>query len=222
VATAQSDVYRQLKHSITNFELRPGAPLVEGELSERYGVSRTPVREALRQLELEGFVLASAGRGRFVRDISLRDYEDVSQVRLALEDLAVVQACERAEDGAIAELRTSWDGADPASPDGSYVYADERFHSGVASLSSNDFLVDELARVNDRIRIIRLTDFTDEARIATVREEHDAILSAVGDRDAERARELMRSHIVRSQGNVRELIARALERAYLDSPKGGR
>src|SRR4051794_11188224 len=207
MGNSQDDVYRQLKHSITNFEFRPGARLVEDDLSERYGVSRTPVREALRQLEREGLVVASAGRGRFVRDIALRDYEDVSQVRLALEDLAVAQACERADDAAIDELRATWDGNEPAA-DGSYVYADERFHTGVARLSRNDFLIDELSRVNDRIRIIRLTDFTDGTRIKTVQKEHDAILVAMRGRDTEKAASLMRRHIERSHANVRELIAR--------------
>jgi DNA-binding GntR family transcriptional regulator len=219
MATSQHDVYRQLKQSITNFEFRPGARLVEDDLSARYGVSRTPVREALRQLEREGLVVASAGRGRLVRDISLRDYEDVSRVRLALEELAVAQACDRAKDEAVDELRQSWDGTRDAPADGSYVFADERFHSGVAQLSNNEFLVDELARVNDRIRIIRLTDFTDEQRIKTVREEHDAILAAILARDCDHATALMRSHIERSHANVRQLIGRALERAYLDSPK---
>src|SRR3954451_23356648 len=103
--TSQDEIYRQLKQSITSFEFRPGERLVEDDLSTRYGVSRTPVREALRQLEREGLGVASPARGRFVRDIALRDYEDVSQVRLALEELAVIQACERATGDAVEELR---------------------------------------------------------------------------------------------------------------------
>lgn len=219
MTSSHSDVYRRLKHSITNFEFRPGRRLVEDELSVRYGVSRTPVREALRQLEQEGLVVAPPGRGRFVREISLRDYEDVSFVRLALEDVAVIQACERASDEAISALQSSWDASPDHSADGSYVYADERFHSGVADLSDNAFLRDSLARVNDRIRIIRLTDFTNADRIEIVQVEHQAILGAVLERDVEQARRRMRSHIERSGANVRELIARALEHAYLDTPK---
>lgn len=218
MTTSQHDVYRQLKQSITNFELRPGARLVEDDLSERYGVSRTPVREALRQLEREGLVNASFGRGRFVREIALRDYEDVSRVRLVVEALAVSQATERAMDEAIDELRGSWDIEDSPA-DGSYVQADELFHNGIARLSNNGFLIDEFARIGDRIRIIRVTDFTDAGRISIVRAEHDAILAAIRNRDAERAGALMRTHIERSQANIRELIGRALERAYFDTPQ---
>ncbi len=214
---SQHDVYRQLKQSITNFEFRPGARLVEDDLSELYGVSRTPVREALRQLEREGLVVASFGRGRFVREIALRDYEDVSRVRLVLEALAVAQATERASSDAIDDLRATWDSEDSPA-DGSYVHADERFHSGIATLSNNGFLIDEFARIDDRIRIIRVTDFTDAERITIVRNEHQAILAAIWARDAERADFLMRTHIERSQANIRELIGRALERAYFESP----
>ena len=217
MATSQHDVYRQLKQSITNFEFRPGARLVEDDLSELYGVSRTPVREALRQLEREGLVVASFGRGRFVREIALRDYEDVSHVRLALEALAVAQATERASNDAIDELRATWD-IEGSPADGSYVHADERFHNGIATLSDNGFLIDELARIGDRIRIIRVTDFTDATRITIVRNEHDAILAAIQAREAENASFLMRTHIERSQANIRQLIGRALERAYFDNP----
>jgi len=216
MTTVQRAVYQQLKHSITSFELRPGARLVEDDLAEQFGVSRTPIREVLRSLEQEGLVVGSGGRGRFVREISLHDYEDVSRARLALEDLAVVQACERSSDEAIDRLRATWDGEEAV--DGSYVHADERFHCGIARLAENAFVIDTLARVNDRIRIIRVTDFTDAERIQTVRTEHDAILAAVQQRDAERARAAMRSHIEGSYTNIRSLIARALERAYLDIP----
>lgn len=216
MAKAQSEIYDQLKYAITGFVLRPGSRLVEDELAERYGVSRTPVRQVLHQLEQEGLVVGTPARGRFVRDISLRDYEDVSRVRLELEDLAVVQACERGSDEDISELSHTWDAEDTES--GGYVYADERFHTGVARLSANAFLIDELSRVNDRIRIIRVTDFTDLTRIATVRKEHGEILEAIRDRDTPAARALMRQHIEHSQANIRELIARALEHAYLDSP----
>ena len=87
---------------------------------------------------------------------------------------------------------------------------------GIAELSRNLFLVDSLNRVNDRIRIIRITDFTAQSRIAIVQKEHDAILVAMLKGDSEKARSLMRAHIERSHANIRELIARALERAYLD------
>lgn len=222
MTTAQFDVYRQLKAEITSFGLRPGASLVEAELSERYGVSRTPVREALRQLEREGLVVALANRGRAVRDISLRDYEDISLARLALEDLAVQQACERASDEAIAALAEKWDVPEAGSADGSYVYTDESFHSGIARLSGNEFLIGELDRINDRIRIIRLTDFTHEDRIEVVRADHAAVLEAMRARDVDRARELMRDHIERSHANIRGIIARALERTYLETPSVGR
>jgi DNA-binding GntR family transcriptional regulator len=221
MTSSHSDVYVALKYAITNFELKPGSRLVEGALSARYGVSRTPVREALHQLEQEGLVVTRDVRGRFVRDLDLHDYEDVSRVRLSLEELAVVQACERADGAAIAQLAETWDDvASSGGVDGDYVYADERFHTGVADLSRNAFLIDCLARVNDRIRIIRVTDFTHQERIAVVREQHAAILEAIAMRDADTARRLMREHIEAAHANIRALIAEALMRVYVDADDG--
>jgi DNA-binding GntR family transcriptional regulator len=217
MTSSHVDVYAALKYAITHFELKPGSRLVEGALSARYGVSRTPVREALHQLEQEGLVVARDVRGRFVRDLDLHDYEDVSRVRLSLEELAVVQACERADDAAIAELAETWeDAAADGGVGGGYVYADERFHTGVADLSRNAFLIDCLARVNDRIRIIRVTDFTHAERIAVVREQHAAILESIAAHDPETARRLMREHIEAAHANIRSLIAEALMRVYVD------
>jgi DNA-binding GntR family transcriptional regulator len=213
-----SEIYRALKRDITHFAFKPGDRLIEEQLSERYRVSRTPIREALRRLEEEGLIVSKGSVGRFIPHFNVDQFENVYQVRIVLEELSVVETCERADDRSIWSLRWAWArgfevGAEAL--DGRFVEADETFHMGIVELSGNGYLSDSLRRVNDRIRIIRMVDFTTRERITATRAEHDEVLEAIVRRDAETARRLMRRHIERSKDHVRELISRALARIYL-------
>lgn len=209
--------YDALKQDITRFVLRPGERLVEDALSSRYGVSRTPIREALRRLEQEGLVVVGESGGRFVPQFDITAFEDLYRGRAAIERLAAMQACERASTEAIEQLRDSWDvlSEKGRKADGGYELSDERFHVGVAALSGNAFVIDTLTRINDRIRIIRLVDFSSSERIEITRREHEAVLAAIAARDPERAGRLLFEHIEGSMANVRELVSRALTRIYL-------
>lgn len=211
-------VYHKLKHDLTHFVFKPGERLIETSLSSEYGVSRTPVREALRLLEQEGLVTVLTNGNRVAPEFDPTQYEDLFAMRVVLEELAVQEACQRGTDQAINALRISWgeefDGK--AVPlDGSYVTANERFHLGVANLTGNRFLIETLVRISDRTRIITMVDFTEPERIAATRTEHEAILSAIEERSPDKARELVRDHILRSQENIGELVKDALGRIYL-------
>src|SRR6478752_6569820 len=102
------DAYEALKRDITRFHFKPGERLREEALSDRYAVSRTPIRDALRRLEQEGLVVTE-GVGRFVRQFDVREFEDIYLVRAGIERAAAMQACDAASDEAIAALRASWD-----------------------------------------------------------------------------------------------------------------
>ena len=91
-------VFNTLRQAILRGELQPGERLMEIQLAQRLGVSRTPVREAIRKLELEGLVLMIPRRGAEVAEITRQDLEDVLEVRAALEELAVKDACEHITD----------------------------------------------------------------------------------------------------------------------------
>ena len=103
-------VYRALKYGITHLEFRPGERLVEDLLSRRYGVSRTPVREALRNLEQEDLIVSREGRGRIIPYFDVSRYQDMYAVQIALEQLTVNLAYNTADPAAIAELREHWEG----------------------------------------------------------------------------------------------------------------
>ena len=212
-----ASAYDALKRDLTRFELRPGERLVEESLSIRYGVSRTPVREALRRLEQQGLVVRGESGGRFVPQFDIVVFEDIYRGRATIERLGAMQACERASTQAIEQLRASWHVSPDynGSEDGGYELADERFHNGVAELSRNAFLIDSLSRINDRIRIIRLVDFSSDERIEITRREHGDVLDAIEARSPERAGQLLFNHVEKSMANVRELVPRALTRIYL-------
>ncbi len=219
------NTYRALKRDITNFRFKPGERLLEEHLSDRYGVSRTPIREALRRLEQEGLIVSRGNVGKFIPHFDVLAYEDIYRVRIALEELAAVQACSRADNEEVEQLRRTWRAGFERGPvplDGSFVEADERFHVGVAKLSRNSYLVESLQRINDRLRFIRITDFTVPHRLKATKTQHERVLDAILQRDEAAARTAIGDHIRESERNVRDLITRALSRIYLDGAEGGR
>ena len=88
-------VFQTLRQAILKGELKPGERLMEIQLAQKLGVSRTPVREALRKLELEGLVIMIPRRGAIVADITIQDLNDVLEVRIVLENMAIEKACAR-------------------------------------------------------------------------------------------------------------------------------
>ena len=210
------NVLIRLREDLTSFRLRPGERLIEEELSQRYNVSRTPVREALRVLEQDGLVVEDGRGRRSVPHFDINAFEDIYRVRAGLERLAVIQACERSSREAQSQLAASWDVTHDEDESIEYYRSDERFHRGIATLSGNEFLIDTLTRVDDRIRIIRLVDFTSPDRVIQTRREHTEILTAMLDGDADKASALIGEHVDRAMTNVRELVTRALARIMLE------
>ncbi|MEJ7669610.1 MAG: GntR family transcriptional regulator [Casimicrobiaceae bacterium] len=215
---ATGSIYTLMKADIIHFDFKPGERLVELELSRRYGVSRTPVREALRRLEQEGLVSSKGNRGRFVPQFDVGRYENVYAVRIALEKLAVEEACRRAPDEEIAALRDTWEGEfrNTEIPlDGRYEAANQRFHAGLGRLSQNAYLVESLQRIRDFTSILVMMDFTTPERVAATRKEHGQLLDTIAARDVRKAQRLIEEHIQASKAHVRTLAAKALERIYL-------
>jgi DNA-binding GntR family transcriptional regulator len=210
------NVLLQLRDDLTSFRLRPGERLIEEDLSRRYGVSRTPVREALRVLQQEGLVVEDGRGRRSVPHFDIVAFEDIYRVRAGLERLAVAQAVERGARESIESLAKTWDITRNGQEVSEYYRSDERFHSGIARLSGNEFLIDALGRVDDRIRIIRLVDFTSPERVDRTRAEHAEILDAMLHGDARRASRLMAEHVDEAMTNVRELVTRALAKIMLN------
>ena len=206
-------VYNALKDRILGFALYPGTRVTETELAADFGVSRTPIREALQRLAAEGFVTIRPKQGCFVRELDIEEIDQLYQVRIALESLALEQAMDHMARSELEVLALDWHparaDAAPTSVD-AMAQRDESFHIALAQGSGNRVLTGLLQDVNARIHIIRRLDFTDRERIAVTYAEHHRIAELLLAGDLAAARELLGAHIRYSQAFARTLTLRRL------------
>ena len=204
------DVHALLKRDIADFRLVPGDRFTESEISERLGVSRTPVRQALFQLQQEGFVEVLFRSGWRVLPFDFEQFEQFYDLRRVLETEAVRRLCAedpRSDRGPLDELAAFWLVAPEArSTDRDEVAArDEAFHCVLVAAAGNAEMARVHREVTERIRIIRRLDFTQAPRIAATYDEHAAILRAVLAGQAATAERLLHDHIAASQAEVRKI-----------------
>ena len=209
-------VYSMLMDELHEFRLLPGDRLSEVESAQRFGVSRTPLREALFRLRNEGFLEVEPKTGWFVRHIDFDKLEELYDLRIVLELWSVARLCALPVIPAgLIELRDIW--LVPVAErltDGRVVgQNDERFHTALVVATGNG----EMARVHHdlttRIRIIRRLDFTRNDRIEATYIEHGKILRAILQRKADQAQLLLRAHIEQSKVEVRNITLHSLQAA---------
>ena len=198
-------VFKTLREAILKGDLAPGERLMEIKLANQLGVSRTPIREAIRKLELEGLVVMVPRKGAEVEKITEKYLRDVIEVRASLEELAISLACERITDEKIAELkdaleqfRTVIKGKDVTK----IAQMDVAFHDVIFEATQNARLVQMVNNLREqmyRYRLEYLKDFSTHSRLD---EEHVKIFEAVSARDIERATALIREHIYNQEVTV--------------------
>jgi DNA-binding GntR family transcriptional regulator len=213
-----SYAYDQLKGQLLRGDVPLGVRLREERLGERLGVSRTPVREALLRLFAEGFLARHPEGGYRVVTPSVQATVNLYELRRALELFALAR---KGADGgpahdreALLALRDEWVRLDVDAPltDPEFVVLDEEFHAGLTEAAGNAELVDEVRRVNQRIRPVRSHDFVTPGRIAATIEQHLAIIEALLAGRQDEAVELMDRHIRESQAVVEVAAVQAMER----------
>lgn len=195
--------YRHLKGEIREGRFPCDGPVFEAELADRLGVSRTPVREALRMLENERLVEALPGGGYRAVRVTPRDVLDAVQARVAIETMAVRLACERASEEQLAAIEAEVANAREALEVGllgDVMRANEAFHQHVAAAAASPPLAFLLDRIYEYVRDRRVLDGVRARDDATTRmrafvDEHAAIAAAVRERDAERASAAMHDHL---------------------------
>jgi DNA-binding GntR family transcriptional regulator len=203
-------VYEALRRDILEREFVPGEPLTEQELSRRYGVSRTPVREALAKLERDRLVRVVPKKGAFVRSISHDDVRELYQIREALEALAMRLAAPRFERGELQgfearfhDIKARGAKATPAD-----VRAlGEEFHGVVLKRAGNTRLLEALEQIREQIRPVWTMAVLAPRRVQGLVHEHLSIIDALKRPDARRAERLMAQHVRR----VRDTIFRLLD-----------
>lgn len=187
-----------LEQRIVEGELSNGKRLDETELSGFYGVSRTPVREALQRLAESGLAEHLPRRGTFVRSPSLSQLVEMFEVMAELECMAIRLAARRATSNDIDALEKDNEtcrAAVAANDTKKYYEINARLHGRIYQMSGNSFLANEARRLHDRLRPFRRLQLRVRGRMEESMAEHDIILAALRDGDADRAMETMKKHI---------------------------
>lgn len=191
-------IFETLRNAIITGELKPGERLMEVQLAEKMGVSRTPVREAIRKLELEGLVEMLPRKGAHVADLSIKDIMDVLEVRASLDGLATALAAERIKPEQVKELKhvqTQFlQYVEKQNLQGT-IKKDVEFHDIIYRCSGNEKLIQIANNLREqvyRFRVIYLKDYISPKEIV---KEHAEILEAVTERDMEKARRIAEEHI---------------------------
>ncbi len=210
------DVYNSLREMILSFELYPGSRVTELELAAQFGVSRTPIRSALQRLEAEGYLTIQPKQGCYIRAIDIAELTQYYQVRVALELFSLDLACTYMPDADLHALADAWDPVkqmERSDNPEDMEARDESFHMALAEGGGNLALVEYLADINRRIRIIRRLDFTNGGRIDKTYEEHHAMIKHLLARDLPHAQALMREHINYSENFAKNLTLTQLAKS---------
>ena len=191
-------VFNTLRQAILKGELAPGERLMEIQLAEKLGVSRTPIREAIRKLELEGLVLMIPRKGAEVAKISEKSLRDVLEVRRSLEELAIELACQRMSEEDMDELERVQGNFRNAIARGeamTIAETDEQYHDVIYQGTGNDKLVQMLNNLREQMYRYRLEYIKDADKRQILMVEHEHILKALTLRHIQEAKMAVREHI---------------------------
>ena len=175
-------VFNTLRQAILRGELKPGERLMEIALSQRLGVSRTPVREAIRMLEQEGLVIMIPRKGAQVAEISEKDLKDVLEVRLGLEELAVRIACQRITEEELEELEQAVKEFEEAMKEdnlGVLAEADVKVHEVIYGSTHNKRLVQIISNIREQMYRYRVEYLKDVVRRKKLVVDHFAVYRAL-------------------------------------------
>ncbi|MCL5778637.1 GntR family transcriptional regulator [Limibaculum sp. FT325] len=187
--------YLRLLDEIRRGALPPGARLREAELAERLGISRTPVREAIRMLESDGLVVHAPRAGATVRRLEHAEVVELYEMRAVLEGAAARLAARAASEAEIAELE-ALNAEIAAAPDAAAAYELNReFHRMLLEAAKNRYLVKSMNALQQTLTVLGPTTLTDPGRAEQAVAEHASVLAALAARDGARAEAEMRAHI---------------------------
>ncbi|MDR5700914.1 GntR family transcriptional regulator [Agromyces aerolatus] len=201
-APLREKVTSLLRQAILDFTLQPGQRLVERELIERLGVSRTTIREAIRELSAEGLVTVVPQKGAIVSAPSLEDAIDLYEVRASLESLVVQRFVERATEEQVERLSGTVDHLEAVTKSSSSIAevlrAKDRFYTVLIEGARSAALQQLLESIQARVQVLRATSMSESGRPLEVVQELRGIVGAISNRESERAAELCAAHIRRA------------------------
>ncbi|MEA2087412.1 MAG: GntR family transcriptional regulator [Candidatus Caldatribacteriota bacterium] len=197
-------VYRVLKMEIVKGAIKPGAKLLEGKIAEQMGISRTPVREALRELAAEGFVKMNPNQGMIVNNASIEDVHNVLQIRGVLEGLAARLAATliskeetKKLDSYIKQMEKFTDRNDPLA----FSDIDAKFHELIVNCCGNKQLIQIRKNISEQVNRYRIKSLNVPGRLKYSLKEHQEIAEALKIKDSKKADMLSRKHIESAMEN---------------------
>jgi len=198
-----------IRDAIINGSLQPRERLMEIQMAEELGVSRTPIREALRKLELEGFIVMVPRKGAYVADLSFKDIADVFEIRAALEGLAAGLAAERITEEELEEMERLL--VEKMEAIANYdiprlVEVDTLFHELMYKASRNERLGAIISNLREQIQRLRKTSLSYPGRMKDSLNEHKKIAEAIQSRDVQLARQLAQEHIENAENILIESL----------------
>lgn len=206
--TAAEQAYRQIKSQIITTELLPGSVISEANLMSELNLGRTPIREAIKQLQMENLVTVTPRKGMYVADIAVTDLLQIFEVRVELESFATQLATQRITEQEIAELQRlakAYQDADPTDKD-FLISLDGEFHTLLAQATHNKFLIKELEYYyNLSLRIWYIALKYAQPEDIDI-EAHIEILDAILSRDERQAAERMKKHIQDFHKTIKQYI----------------
>lgn len=201
-------VYSALRSGILTGEFPPGSRLIETQLTQSFSVSRTPLREALRQLQQEGLITSGAGSLQVTR-LSAIDAVELYDCRLVLEQLSVTGACEHASPQQLKTLEQCVIQAEASEPQSSGEKAllklldlDYQFHHLIAQSSGNRRLISLLDQLFDAMALLRIQTLKQNPSVLEIRLEHRQVYEAIAQKDAATATAAIQLHLLASKARV--------------------
>ncbi len=220
-ANLSSSIVTTLKEEIVHWHYPPEHRLTEEELSMRFQVSRSPIREALRVLVSDGFLKRLPNRSYVVKQYTVEEVEELYEVRQALELYAVERLADKElpipHKTELEDLLHTWTALlnEPSKRPEEFAILDTLFHDTLTRIFGNKSLLRNLRAINERLTLFRLLDFENRARAEQACRQHLKILDRIIAHDGPGARTAMQGNIEEGRNNVRTAIKDALARSYL-------
>ncbi len=194
-SAAVNKVYDYLYNGILSGDIPLGSPIAELEVGKALGLSRSPVREALKRMEGEGLVSHYVGRGTFVTDITVRDLEEIFELRIMFELHSLPSACVYMDDETLSELQNGFERLNENSTEQEYFDTNRILHSSIISYGGNLRLEKFYKMLLAQFAIVNRISARDPEHFDMSKEMHLNIVKAMKARDVARAQELLREHL---------------------------
>ena len=202
-------VFQTLREAILKGELKPGERLMELQLASKLGVSRTPIREAIRMLELEGLAVTMPRKGAEVARMTEKDMEDVLQIRKALDELAVGLACDNMTEESLEQIYVALKNFEESTRSRDVkkiAQADVEFHDTIYQAADNPKLVNMLNNLREQMYRYRVEYLKNDTVYPRLIEEHEKIYEGLKRKDKETVVEIVSNHVMNQELVVKNII----------------